>query len=178
MDCPRYSNSQFCNFSTIINRKYKCNFNINKPNFAFAINIDVSVNRERYRVTGGLLCYSILVNLLSKVNKTFCKIVWKWIEIDKDQVCIQTAATLKYICNQLIDKPDKTCDKGYKNSWQVDISMRLMLLGMQNMFILSIHIMTKIQYFYIITSYDFDILSYIIRIELSYCYEFVIWYNC
>ena len=56
---------------------------------------------------------------MSKVNKTFCKIVWKWIEIDKDQVCIQTAATLKYICNQLIDKPDKTCDKGYKNSWQV-----------------------------------------------------------
>ena len=56
---------------------------------------------------------------MSKANKTFCKIVWKWIEIDKDQVCIQTAATLKYICNQLIDKPDKTCDKGYKNSWQV-----------------------------------------------------------
>ena len=77
------------------------------------------MNRERNHVTGGLLCYSILVNLLSKVNKTFCKIVWKWIKIDKDQVCIQTAATLKYICNRLIDKPDKTCDKGYKNSWQV-----------------------------------------------------------
>ena len=160
MDCPRYSKSQFRNFSTIINRKYKCNLNINKPTSSkFAININVSVNRERYHVTGGLLCYSILVNLLSKVNKTFCKIVWKWIEIDKDQVCIQTAATLKYICNRLIDKPDKTCDKGYKNSWQVDISMRLMLLGMQNMFILSIHIMTKIQYLYIMTSYDFDILS-------------------
>ena len=107
------------------------------------------------------MCYSILVNLLSKVNKTFCKIVWKWIEIDKDQVCIQTAATLKYICNRLIDKPDKTCDKGYKNSWQVDISMRLMLLGMQNIFILSIHIMTKIQYLYIMTSYDSNNTNYL-----------------
>ena len=65
------------------------------------------------------MCYSILVNLLNNVNKTICKIAQKWIEIDKDQVCIQTAATLKYICNQLIDKPDKTCDKRYKNSWQV-----------------------------------------------------------
>ena len=66
-----------------------------------------------------MFCYGILVNLLSKVNKTTCNIVQKWIEIDKDQVCIQTAATLKYICNRLIDKPDKTWDKGYKNSWQV-----------------------------------------------------------
>ena len=159
MDCPRYSNSQFCNFSTIINRKYKCNWYINKTNFFEVLNINISVNRKRYDGTGGVMCYSILVNLLSNVNKTICKIAQKWIEIDKDQVCIQTAATLKYICNRLIDKPDKTCDKGYKNSWQVDISMRLMLLGMQNMFILSIHIMTKIQYFHIITSYDFDILS-------------------
>ena len=73
MDCPRYSKYQFRNFSTIINRKYKCNWYINKPTSSKKFN--VSVNIERNHVTKGIPYYSIQVNLLGNVNKTICKIV-------------------------------------------------------------------------------------------------------